>query len=961
MGKWLAGRSVLVGLVASLVVVSVPVMGQEEEPQEPEESESRRGRGQVVPPALIEDRQAEYTDEAVEARVEGQVVLELVIDASGEVREVKVVEGLGYGLDEAAVAAARQFRFRPATVDGEPTPVALNFAIRFSLPIMPATFEGRLADPETGEGIEGARVVIEGVGEGFGEEPPLASTRTDSDGRFRIEEMPPGQYQVRLRVEEYSDFETDIELVDGQTTEVEYSLPKELENLTGLIREAGTRTPLAGMDLALLEPETGETVREEFSRRGGEFGFRGVPPGEYLLRVSGSEYFTASFEVEIVAGEVTEGTFYIRAEGYDEFTVRTTAERERAEVNRQTVQLEEVRRIPGTGGDVVRVVQNLPGVARPSFVGGQIIVRGSAPEDTKIYLEGDEIPLAFHFLGGPAVLNTEMVSAIDFYPGNFSARYGRATAGVIDIQTRSPQTDRFHGFAEIDLLDASAIVEGPINENWSFAIAGRRSYYDLFLPPILEALESDVFVAPSYYDYQSWTTYRSDSGNHKLELFIYGSNDRLELLLADDSPEGDANIQTTGLDFDNSFHRGQVKWTWTPEELPVESTLMGSFGVNSFGLEFSEDLFFLLDYYTSYVRQDTRFEIAEELTLRAGIDARFGNVLYSFAIPEVDGAGGGPSFLGDAFGEERSTWELLPAVYTELDYKLFDRLTLVPGVRADYYGPVNEVSVSPRFSTRFEFTDELLAKGGVGFFTQPPLPGETEEDFGNPEITYEKAMHYALGAEWRPRDYLELDTTLFYRDNYDLVSSTDAETIDEEGNREPVVLDNDGEGRAYGWEVLLRHYPRNNFFGWVAYTLSRSELLNRDDEWVPFNFDQTHILTLVAGYNLPWNLDVSARFRLVTGNPDTPVVGAAFDADSDSYSPIRGPRNSIRSATFHQLDLRVDKTFIFDTWRLAAYLDVSNVYNAVNQEGTRYNFDYTDSEPLRGLPILPTLGVSARF
>ena len=173
---------------------------------------------------------------------------------------------------------------------------------------------------------------------------------------------------------------------------------------------------------------------------------------------------------------------------------------------------------------------------------------------------------------------------------------------------------------------------------------------------------------------------------------------------------------------------------------------------------------------------------------------------------------------------------------------------------------------------------------------------------------------------------------------------------------------NEGQGRAYGMEVLLRHYPQNRFFGWIAYTLSWAERLDLNtDKFVPYEFDQRHIFTLVAGYNLPYGIDVSARFRLVTGAPETPVVGSAYNADTDKYEQIFGERGSVRKATFHQLDLRIDKKVVFDTWLLGFYLDVQNVYNQTNQEGIRYNYDFTDSEPVGGLPILPTIGISAQF
>lgn len=984
---WVLALSMVATTPATLLAQQPPA---EEAPAEaPQEDESEPGeapeeapaqapptqrtaRGELQPPQLLRDVEADYTDEAVDARVEGAVILELTINTAGDVSKVEVVEGLGYGLDESAAEAARQFKFEPARLNGEPIPVSLNFTVRFSLPILPAEFTGVVLDPDSGEGIEGAEVRIVYTGDAY-EPKPEASAISEADGSFYFGNVPPGPYQVFLQVDAYLDFETDIELLAGQLVEVEYRVPRAQDNVIGEIREAGSRAPLAGVELRLLDAQTQQEVRQGFSEGGGRFGFAGVEPGQYILRAASSGYVTSTFDVEVAAGEVTQGNYYVPADDEGTFRGRTVTRRQRQEVNRQTIELDEVRRIPGTGGDVVRVVQNLPGVARAQFISGQIIVRGSSPNDTKIFLEGDSIPIVYHFFGGPAVINTEMVEAIDFYPGNFSTYYGRATAGVIDLRTRSPRNDRFHGMVEVDLLDSSAIVEGPINDRWSFALAGRRSYYDLFLPTVLRTLEIDTVVAPRYFDYQSWVTYRSESGAHKVEFFVYGSDDQIDVILPDGEPQGDQNVQIRDAGFGNSFHRGQVRWEWKPEGGAIENTLMTSFGLNTVALEAGEDIFFDLDYYQSMIRNDLRWKLSENFRLRTGVDAQLSNVVYSYAVPAFesspddgvspDGQGGAPNIGSDGLVGSRSTPEILPALYAEAQYKAFDRWTLTPGVRADYFGPVNEVSISPRFSSRFEINEAVVLKGGVGLFTQPPIPGQTEEDFGNPDLTFEKAMHYAVGAEWQPRAHLEVDATLYYRDAFDLVNDTSAQTINEQtGEPEPLIYENEGQGRSYGLELLLRHYPKDKFFGWLSYTLSKSERLNlRTGEWDPYSYDQTHILTMVAGYNLPWNLDLSARFRVVTGNPETPVVGASFDADSDSYRPRYGVPNSVRSKTFHQLDLRLDRRFIFDTWTLAVYLDITNVYNAQNQEGTRYNYDYSDSEPLTGLPILPTFGVMARF
>ena len=103
------------------------------------------------------------------------------------------------------------------------------------------------------------------------------------------------------------------------------------------------------------------------------------------------------------------------------------------------------------------------------------------------------------------------------------------------------------------------------------------------------------------------------------------------------------------------------------------------------------------------------------------------------------------------------------------------------------------------------------------------------------------------------------------------------------------------------------------------------------------------------------------RFRYVTGNPDTPVEGTIYEADADRFVPTYGAVNSARFDDFHQLDVRVDREWTFDTWRLTAYLDVRNVYNRANASARNYNFDYTESMPRFEIPVVPSFGVRGEF
>jgi hypothetical protein len=222
-------------------------------------------------------------------------------------------------------------------------------------------------------------------------------------------------------------------------------------------------------------------------------------------------------------------------------------------------------------------------------------------------------------------------------------------------------------------------------------------------------------------------------------------------------------------------------------------------------------------------------------------------------------------------------------------------------------------------------------------------------------------VQYSLGVEWQPTDVVRGDLTFFYKDMSSLVSPSDA-LVTRGDMMVPERFDNDGVGRVYGAEIFIEHKFSRGFRGWLSYTLSRAQRKDSgSDDYRLFDFDQTHILAVVGSYVLPRNWELGARWRLVTGSPTTPVVGGVFQNELDRYTPIYGETNTDRLPQFLQLDLRVDKTFIFDTWKFAVYLSVINSTNHANVEGLTYNFNYTEKSSVNGLPILPVFGIKGEW
>ena len=296
----------------------------------------------------------------------------------------------------------------------------------------------------------------------------------------------------------------------------------------------------------------------------------------------------------------------------------------------------------------------------------------------------------------------------------------------------------------------------------------------------------------------------------------------------------------------------------------------------------------------------------------------------------------------------------------ELEMRPTSKLLILPGLRLDYFSDISQLTVGPRLTMRYQLREVLAFKAGVGLFYQEPAFDQVDRNFGNPALKAERAIHYSAGVEWQPREHLTLDVTGFYKDFGNMVSPTTA-TVERDGVLTELRYDNNGVGRAYGAEVVAR-YQSSKLTAWLAYTLSRSERRDsgsRADRL--FNFDQPHILTAFGTYRLPHDWEIGGRFRLISGSPTTPITGSVYSAIADRYYPVFGPKYSERMPLFAQLDLRVDKRWIFKRWILDTYIDVQNVLNRANPEAIQYNFDFTKRQVRQGLPVYPIIGIRGEF
>lgn len=707
--------------------------------------------------------------------------------------------------------------------------------------------------------------------------------------------------------------------------------------------------------------------REAYSDDDGKFSLE-VEAGLCEVRASSSEYELFRTQETLEVGETREVKYYLlpKVVGY-QTVVRDR--KDKKEVVRRTLSRAEVQKIPGTFGDPIRVVQNFPGVARAPFGLGQLIVRGANPNQTLTFFDGVEIPLLFHFAGGPSVVNGEFLDRVDFFPGGFGARYGRAVGGVVDVSSRKGAADTWHGVAKVDFLDASLFLEAPITKDVSVAVAARRSYIDAILPLVLpqDPQGGSLLVLPAYWDYQV----RIDVGGKKGEklvdgqsqfsLFAFGSDDRMRLIATGGGRNRDLTIDSA-----TTFHRMVGNWSYKKGDTTFKITPY-------VGLDLARVSFgpatLQADQYTAGLRADLAVDVNEVVTLRAGADIFQKTLVGAAELPSIEGFQYVAFPGADPKAEVQRISMTLPAfdgaLYTEADINI-GRFTATPGLRVShaYINGQTRDAADPRLWARFQLLDTTAIKGSIGLFSQPPSATDiANPPFGTPSLTYERAFQSSLGVSHRFSDWVNVDVTGFYNRRFDNIVSPGINVVNPDGTITTSRSANLGLGRAYGVEVMLRHEVSKYFFGWIAYTFNRSEerRAGSGNDYVPSFFDQTHILTAVGSVKLPWGFEFGARFRYVTGRPKSALIHEydVLQIDSNSYSGRFGPSGAARIKDFHQLDLRLDKNFVFESWTLAIYLDVQNVYNQANVEASFYDYRFRTEYEVPGVPILPVLGIKA--
>lgn len=705
--------------------------------------------------------------------------------------------------------------------------------------------------------------------------------------------------------------------------------------LSGTLEERGTRVPIGA---ALVMAAVGELRTSTTSDERGRFRLE-LPPGEATVEVFAPAYLRFRQSEQIAVDEQIRVTYLVDRSGPNPYEVNVTGTRERREVSRTRLRGKDLTQVPGTFGDPFRVVGALPGAAQVNSLLPFPVVRGSSPGNTGFLIDGIRVPLLFHLLAGPSVVHPMLIDEIEFSPGAFSVEYGGYTGGIVDGKTRAARPGEIAADVDLNFFQVGGLVRHPVPglDGWTGTVAGRYGY-----PGFIIGLATPR-VSLDYWDYQV----RLDQGDATsgFSILAFGARDALETI-PDDQPD-DAELEPF-LGF--QFHRVDV--SYRHRSAGVEGHYQVTLGYDdSLSAESAS-----LSSYNLTPRARWTMGLSPQLDLRLGLD---GGVRYADFVSEVDDLGA----LGELLGldGEPSKYLLSGGALAEVLFRPTDRWLIRPGVRVDAYSDLDSqhTGVDPRVLARYELLEDLWLKGGVGLYHQPPrftipIPGLDQVAFDRGLL---ESLQATLGAELQLADEWSVDVQTYFNWMdpifYDVQLNESVGSVQNQGPRAPpgeapVVPPRDEDdlgdrldqllaaatGRSYGLELLLRRESQTGVSGWIAYTLSRSERL-RDDLWVGFDFDRTHILNVVLSVPLPRRWQIGVRAQVQSGRPVTTTSGLS----------------SARTDPFVRFDLRIDKTAVWNDWLLDFYIDISNTILAADEVAPQRLIRY----------VLPTLGFRARL
>lgn len=716
----------------------------------------------------------------------------------------------------------------------------------------------------------------------------------------------------------------------------------------------------------------------------GFFSITKVPAGTYTLTVSYLGYDSLQEVIILKSGDLLNKKYYLNKAEIVLDEVVASAEvqgkKEDTKVSVQKLDPIVIAKLPGVGEpDLAQYMQVIPGVVFTGDQGGQLYIRGGAPVQNKVLLDGMIIYNPFHSIGLFSVFDNDIIRNADVYTGGFGAEYGGRTSSIMDISTRDGNKKRLSGKVGASTFGAKMILEGPLKKlkedgkaSISYLLSGKTSY----LPQTSKYLYkyADTAGLPfGYTDLYGKLSINTTNGS-KLNLFGFNFSDKVN-------------------------YAGLATFKWN------------SLGAGGTFLVIPQNANTMVEGNFAYSQYDIKAVDAAENPRSSGISGfnggfKFTNFLgrsevkYGFEL-----IGFRTNFIyRNDYGRTLEQADNSTEIAGFLKFKLLSKnrkLVLEPSFRLHYYASLASMSPEPRLAAKYNITKWLRVKGAGGIYAQNLMAANSDRDVVNLFYGFlftpdnlqdyyspapgadpvklnsrlQKANHAILGFEIDLPKNIDLNIE-GYQKIFSILTNVNRDKLVDDNAQNAFIPDFQKKdvivetGYSRGVDVSVK-YETKRLYLWAVYSLGYNKRWDGIREYHPV-FDRRHNSNFLASYTFgkKKRLEVNARWNFGSGFPFTPTQGyypkidlngnimGDYTTQNGQLSYIPGEIFSKRLPSYHRLDLGVKYKYVWSertTFEITA--GATNVYNRENI----FYFDRIHYTRKNQLPILPNLNISFTF
>lgn len=644
--------------------------------------------------------------------------------------------------------------------------------------------------------------------------------------------------------------------------------------------------------------------------------------------------------------------------------------------------------------DLVKTLQNIPGVASGTELLSGMYVHGGKNDENLFLLDGTPLYQINHLGGLFSAFNTDIIKNVDFYKSGFPARYGGRLSSVVDVRTKEGNMKEFHGTFSLGLLDGRVQFEGPIiKDKTSFNIAMRRSWADLFTAPAFFLLnrsnpDDKKNVRYAFHDINGKITHRF-SDNNKLSLSVYSGNDLLKTKarqVFDDGEHYDS-------DFKAQWGNLTTALTWDCQIAPkLSGSFSGVYSRNISMYDYVEGSRFFSDgEQTSMTGMErSNHSTIDDMGYRMEFDyrpgtnhhIRFGsNYLHHIYHPQST-ASRNQTDRDTLSTESASSYKGNEvAFYAEDEMRLSSKVKLNAGLHYTLYQADRKMyhSLEPRLAMSYQCSEKATMK--VSYTEMSQFAHQLSNTYLNlptdswvpstRKVRPMRSRQVAAGIYTELPRHISLNVEGYYR--------TTSQLLEYDGGNSLMLpaenwdnLVKTGKGKSYGVELSLAYKDRYNVIE-AGYTLSWSLQKFTDfyPGWYSGKFDNRHKLNIAYRHKFNDRIDAYAAWVYRSGDratvPTQYVNGPSFPGVPDSGEPelIYEKPNNITLPAYHRLDLgvnfrRTTKRGFERVWNVSIY----NAYCRMNAFYTR--IERLPDGGFRGkgfgiFPIIPSFSYTLKF